>query len=123
MRRALWPALTLIVAGASFGAGRLGGGHSLPEMVATLPGEEAGFSHEFDDRIRARFPLGSSEEDLIGYLVSEKFAPEWRRRDAANASALVIDGLICQKIIRVNWRADASGLLTYVNGAYESHCL
>ena len=121
MRRAIWPVLSIILASAAYGAGRLGGGiHALPAMVATLPGEEARFSREFDDRIRARFPTGSSEGALIDYLVSEKFAPD--RRDEANASALVLDGLLCQKVIRVNWRADAGGALTQVNGAYESHC-
>jgi hypothetical protein len=31
--------------------------------------------------------------------------------------------LLCKKIIRVSWRADATGLLTEVGGTYESQCL
>lgn len=124
MRRVTWLGLTLALIAASFLLGRWPeAAHTLPAMVATLPGEEAGFSREFDDRIRARFPTGSSEDALIDYLVSEKFAPDWRRRDAANASVLVLNGLICQKVVRVNWRADASGVLRAVSGAYESHCI
>jgi len=124
MRRLIGPALTLVLMCASFAVGRMnGGGHALPAMVATLPGDEASFSQEFDDRILARFPPGSSEDALIDYLGSEKFAPDWRRRDAANASALVIEGLLCRKIVRVHWRADATGVLTSVSGAYESHCI
>ena len=97
----------LLVALASFGYGRLGGGaHNLPAMVATIPGDEAGFSQEFNNRMRTRFSPGSSEDALIDYLRSENFAPEWRRRDEANASALVLNGLICQKVIRARWRAD-----------------
>jgi hypothetical protein len=90
MRRVIWVAAILILMAISFGFGRLGGGaHSLPAMVATIPGEEA----------------------------------EWRRRDAANSSALIPNGLICQKLIRVVWRADAAGAVTNVSGAYQSHCL
>ena len=124
MRRIFWLGLTIAIIGASFILGRGSGGvRTLPDMVATLPGEEAQFSHEFNERIRARFPIGSEEDALIDYLVSQKFAPDWRRRDAANASILVLNGLICQKVIRVNWRAEPSGALTSVSGAYESRCL
>jgi hypothetical protein len=123
MRRAIWPALALVVAGLSFGAGRMTGFHALPEIVATLPGDEADFNHEIDTRILERFPVGTSEDKLIEYLASEQFAPNWRRRDEANSSTFVQDGLICRKIARVFWRADAGGLLTDVRGAYERHCL
>ncbi len=109
---------------ASFAAGRLTGGfHSLPAIVATLPGDESEFSGEFDERIRARFPLGADEDKLIAYLAAEKFMPEWRRRDDPNASVFLWNGLLCKKTIRVIWRADAAGLLGEVNGTYESQCL
>ena len=95
---------------------------SLPAIVGTLPGEEEGFSRELDDRIRERFPFGTSEDKLIAYLASEQFVPEWRRRNDANSSSFVLDKLV-SKIARVFWRADAASLLTEVGGAYESHCL
>ena len=124
MRRVIWPALTIFVAWATFGIGRFGAEfHTLPDMVATLQEDEAGFSRAFDDRIRARFPRGSSEQALIDYLAGEKFAPDWRRRNAPNASALILNGLICQRVIRVNWRADVAGVLSGVNGVYDSHCM
>jgi hypothetical protein len=124
MRRAIWAAATLLLMAAAFGVGRLAvGTHSLPAIAATLPGDEAQFSREFDERIRDRFPVGTSEDALVDYLASEHFAPEWRRRDGANAAAFVWSGLLCAKVVRVLWRADATGRLTEVNGAYESHCL
>lgn len=124
IRRATWAAVTLLLMAAAFGAGRLSvGSHGLPAIVATLPGEEAQFSQEFDQRIRDRFPLGSSEGVLIDFVAGEHFAPEWRRRDGANAAAFVWSGLLCTKTVRVNWRADATGVLTEVNGAYDSRCL
>ena len=124
IRQAIWPLAAIILALSAYGIGRLGGGvHIPPAMVATLPGEEASFSQEFNTRIRAQFPLGSSEDTLIDYLIAEKYMPQWRRRDAANSSVLFLNGLLCQKVISVSWRADASGVLTSVSGAYESHCL
>lgn len=124
MRRMIWPALTLVVGGAAFGLGHLGNApRAVPALVATLPGDEAGFSHEFDNRIRDRFPPGSSEDALVDYLVGEKFVPDWRRRDGPNASVLRLTGLVCEKVIRVNWQADAAGVLTAVSGSYASHCL
>ena len=125
MHRAMWPIATLALMTASFGLGKFfsGGSRSLPAMVATLPGDEAQFSREFNDRIRDRFPVGTSEDALLDYLVRADFTPEWRRRDDANASVFIWNGLICSKIIRVSWRADAAGALTDVHGAYESHCL
>jgi hypothetical protein len=94
-----------------------------PEIVATLPGDESEFSREFDGRIRERFPIGSSEDKLLAFLANENFFPDWRRRDNPNSSFFVQSGLICQKIVRVFWRADAAGVLTDVRGSYESHCI
>jgi len=107
----------------AFAAGRFSSFRSFPEIVATLPGDESEFSREFDDRIRARFPIGSSEEKLVDFLANEGFFPDWRRRDNSNASFFVQSGLICQKIVRVFWRAGAPGDLTDVRGSYESRCL
>jgi hypothetical protein len=124
MRRATWAAVTLLLTAAAFGAGRLAiGSHDLPAIAATLPGDEAQFSREFDERIRDRFPLGSSEDALVDFLAGERFAPEWRRRDGASSAAFVWSGLLCAKTVRIRWRADATGALTAVDGAYESHCL
>ena len=83
----------------AFGAGRVTARrHSLPAIVETLPGDEAGFSRELDGRLRERFPIGTSEDKLIDYLASEHFVPEWRRRDDANSSAFVEDGLIARRL-------------------------
>ena len=62
MHRAIWSALALLLATVAFAAGRFSSFRPLPEIVATLPGDESEFSHEFDDRIRERFPIGSSED-------------------------------------------------------------
>lgn len=49
MHRMIWPAATLILMIVSFGAGRVTHGfRPIPEIVATLPGDEAEFSRELD---------------------------------------------------------------------------
>ncbi len=124
MRWAIWPVVTLVAVAASFGVGRSASGfRNLPDIAATLPGDESQFGRELDSRFRDRFPVGTSEDKLVDYLASQGFAPEWRRRDAANAAAFVWSGLLCTKTVRVTWRADAAGVLTQVSGAYDSHCL
>ena len=123
VRWALWSTSALLLATVSFAAGRFSSFRPLPEIVATLPGDESEFSREFDDRVRERFPIGSSEDKLLDFLTNENFLPDWRRRDNPNASFFVQSGLICQKIVRVFWRADAAGALTDLRGSYESHCV
>ena len=94
----------------------------MPEIVATLPGDESQFSREFDARFRERFPVGTAQDKLIGYLVGANFAPDWPR-GGANASVFIFNGWLCDRIARVLWRADSAGTLTDISGAYESHCL
>ena len=88
-----------------------------------VAGRQFEFSREFDDRVRERFPIGSSEDKLLDFLTNENFFPDWRRRDNSNSSFFVQSELICQKIVRVFWRADAAGVLTDVRGTYESQCI
>ena len=123
MRALAWAAATLFLMALSFAAGRMMlAFRVMPEIVATLPNDESQFSREFDARLRERFPIGTSEEKLIGYLVGANFVPDWPQ-GGANASMFIFNGLICDRVVRVLWRADAAGNLTHVSEAYESHCL
>jgi hypothetical protein len=124
MRRVVWVAGTLILIALSFAAGRMTlGFRTVPEIIATLPNDESQLSRELDARIRERFPVGSSEDKLLAYLVSANFVPDWRRREEPNASMFVWNGLMCTRIAHVHWRADAGGILTDVRAVYESQCL
>ncbi len=123
MQRAIWPAITCGLMIVSFAAGRTARSfNTLPDIAATLPGDQSEFSTELNDRIRAQFPVGSPEEDLIAYLANERFVPDWHRRDGPNSSSFVFNGLICTKIVQVNWRTDSAGVLTEISGSYESQC-
>ena len=123
MHRLAWAGATLALAAVAFAAGRMTlGARIMPEIVATLPNDESQFSRELDARLRERFPIGTSQDKLIGYLVGANFVPDWPQHDA-NASMFIFNGLMCAKTVRVLWRADAAGSLTNVSGAYEDHCL
>jgi hypothetical protein len=123
MRLVAWAAATLVLMALSFAAGRgTLGERIMPEIVATLPNDESQFSRELDARLRERFPIGSSQDKLIGYLVGANFVPDWPQQ-GANASQFIFNGLMCDRSARVLWRADAAGALTSISGAYESHCL
>ena len=123
MHRLAWAAATLVLAAVAFAAGRMTlGVRIMPEIVAILPGDESEFSQELSTRLRERFPIGTSQDKLIGYLVGANFAPDWPRPDG-NASVFNFNGMLCDRTARVFWRADAAGILTNISGAYESHCL
>ena len=56
MHRAGWAAATLILMALSFAAGRMTlGVRIMPEIVATLPGDESQFSRELDARLPSAF--------------------------------------------------------------------
>lgn len=123
MHRLAWAGAALALAAVAFAAGRMTlGARIMPEIVATLPNDESQFSRELDARFRERFPLGTSQDKLIGYLIGSHFVPDWPQHDT-NASFFVFNGLMCERVARVRWRADPSGALTFISGAYESHCL
>jgi hypothetical protein len=124
MRRSIWLIALLALMSASYALGRVTiKSNGLPEIAATLPGDESDFSRELDERIRERFPVGSAEEPLLYYLRTQNFTPDWRQRDDPNTAYFLHQGLICEQTIRVTWRADASGRLTSIGGEYESHCI
>ena len=123
MYRLVWAAATLFLMALAFAAGRMTlGARIMPEIVATLPNDESQFSRELDARLRERFPIGTSQDKLIGYLVGANFVPDWPQHDE-NAGEFIFNGLMCDRIAHVVWRADAAGALTHVGGSYESHCL
>jgi len=123
MRRLAWAGATLVLMALSFAAGKMTlGERIMPEIVATLPNDESQFSRELDARLRERFPIGSSQDKLIGYLVGANFVPDWPQH-GVNESEFIFNGLMCDRIAHVSWKADAAGALTNIGGSYESHCL
>jgi hypothetical protein len=54
--------------------------------------------------------------------VGANFVPDWPQH-GANESEFIFNGLMCDRIAHVSWRADAAGAITDISGAYDSHCL
>ena len=123
MRWAIWSASALLLAGCLLPPAGSVCFHPLPEIVATLPGDESEFSREFDGRIRERFVIGSSEDKLIDFLVNEGFFPIGGVATTRTRASSFRADSYAQKIVRVLWRADAAGILTEVRGSYQSHCI
>jgi hypothetical protein len=124
LRTWTWVLASAVLAIASFLVGRTTADfRSLPEIVATLPGDESAFGRELDARLHERFPVGSNQESLVAYLANAGFLPEWPRRDGFYGSSFIKSGTICTKIIHVVWRANSRGILTDISGSYESRCI
>jgi hypothetical protein len=73
-------------------------------------------SVEFDDRVKARFPTGSLERDVMTELRREGFSTEEGRAVREEQRPP------CKKIAVVQWQVDAAGRLTAISGAYITSC-
>ena len=112
-----------ILVALAFGAGRMTLGlRTMPEIVATLPGDKSEFSRELDARLRERFPAGNEPGQADWLPRQANLLPDWPQR-GANVERIHFERLDLHKIVRVLWRADEAGSLTSVSGAYEGHCL
>ena len=101
--------------------------HPLPAIAAGLPRFVHDAEKEFDRRIKERFPIGSSEKDLVielnrqgfpapiqCYSVARKPGDEnCRYTTFSRASAIFIE-----EAVRVVWRTDGEGKLSEIVGAY-----
>ena len=76
-------------------------------------------SDQIGARLRKRYPIGSDAKKLQYDLEHDAFqvmAP------GGSANAQWGDGVPCQYSAEVNWRTDAKGRLTLVDGDYENAC-
>ena len=94
----------------------------LPEIAATLEGDESQFSRRLTDRLRDKFPTGSSQTALLDFLEREGFSLEPRQEGDENSSVFVRAGALCRKTVRVRWRADFRGAIADINGEFEGKC-
>jgi hypothetical protein len=76
-------------------------------------------SNKFDLAVRAKFPVGSSESDLIRELAKQKFQPEWGGRRATYSDTPII----CANEYSVIWTVDEARRLTRISGEFRAICL
>ena len=85
----------------------------VPDLGRNLPSNYAEGEKVFDERVKARFPLGMSEAHLLERLRSDGFY-----LDGANfKSATVTRGLIFKNLWSVRWRVKA-GQIEDIWGVY-----
>jgi hypothetical protein len=113
---------------ASFGVRfwRFGGAAPLPALLQGLTdAHDAASQKAFVERLRKRFPLGSSEAELMRELRDEGFLPKKDGRPSPReASYDRAAGLqdICRRGGIVRWSADEAGKLTDISGGFYVYC-
>ena len=102
-------------------------------LAASLPRSDYESSVEFRRRIDERFPIGSSESELVQVLRNQGF------RETSNLGGLVgrrmtmtaqrmdlelklKERLVCEPIWFIHWTADAAGRLLTIAGIYSRSC-
>lgn len=73
----------------------------------------------FNRAVQARFPVGSSESDLIRELVAQGFEPGWGGRNAIYKGTPVV----CADEYAVVWDVDGADRLAKVSGNFRAICL
>ena len=89
-------------------------------LTAKLHGEWKAISAEFDSRVRASFPIGSPEGQMMAELERQGFSPEsvaWAG-ESEHATKRPENDWVCHKSAYVLWRTDTEGRLTSVRGLY-----
>jgi hypothetical protein len=80
----------------------------------------------FDHYIQERFPVGSSEIQLIQELQNEEFTVDIPSQDGQQRSAKYTSGskiLFCQIHAFVLWSADRRGQITKIKGIRQTLCV
>jgi hypothetical protein len=95
-------------------------------LTTGLHGKWTDISAEFNRRIKLRFPIGSSDEDMAKELQREEFYRyDWTTSVTdQHVARREEDDLVCHKAAYVYWRVDDKHQLTSVEGEYrEEGCL
>ncbi len=97
-------------------------------LTASLDGNLDTINSEFDTRVRARFPIGSSEYDMARELQREGFIrDDWSFVVAQRAEAKATrreDRVVCRQAAYIYWRANREGRLMSIRGVYRvERCL
>ena len=97
-----------------------------PPLGAGLPGGTwATVSQVFDARVKARFPVGSSESSMLLELGRQKFLLSLPLTVGARYSVTAVrdvPGFPCRRHWSVTWSTH-SGLITDIAGSYSGTCL
>ena len=92
-------------------------------LTTKLDGNWDTMSSEFDTRVRARFPTGSSEVEMARELQREGFTRnDWFYVLPQGAEAKATrreDRVVCRQAAYIYWRANPQGRVTSIRGVYR----
>jgi len=94
-------------------------------LTRDLPSKLSDFSPAFDERIRARFPIGSAVQDMGIELARNGFGRrDWTTiQDQEHRASFTNYGLPCALDFLVFWKADSQERLTNIRAAASATCL
>jgi hypothetical protein len=98
--------------------------HPLPPLLQGVAPVSHGDSPEFVQRLKDRFPAGSTEIALMHELRLNGFQPDTGLDASQRAAPLTIYGnlsYLCRRDADVRWSAE-SGRLTAISGNYRVTC-
>ena len=96
-----------------------------PPIGRDLPWAFADAQPVFDQRVKERFPVGASEQQLVTELRKEGFNLDPKnvgRTEFKSAAAYELRGLPCTLYWTILWNAESGGI-TAIKGKYDSACL
>ena len=93
-------------------------------LIEGLPRGWGNASSQFDARLKARFPVGSSTNAIIDGLAAEGFTPTWFEADGEYGAKRDEGSFVCNLAARVFWRVGQTGTVSAIRGTYrEEGCL
>jgi hypothetical protein len=95
-------------------------------LTAGLTGTWDRVTLDFDNRVKAAFPIGTSVKAMGAELQREGFSrADWESLSEQEHEAVRReDNFVCKQAARIHWRASGEGRLTAIRGLYhEEGCL
>ncbi|MGA2951539.1 MAG: hypothetical protein ABSD80_04810 [Caulobacteraceae bacterium] len=93
-----------------------------PVLTAGLAGSWSEQSVTFDKRVRARYAIGTADQNLGADLDKQGFVrKDWSSSASQeHLASLTRKGLFCRDVYNVYWRADEAGRLSSVRGEHPA---
>ncbi|MDY0874517.1 hypothetical protein [Dongia rigui] len=107
----------VLLAGAFWLESQFGG--TPPEIADGLSPQFVEGSISFNERVKARFPAGTPEGELIDTLRAQGFSIDVDQKMARFEQR----GLICKLVWQVSWKMEQLGAISNVDGAYWGVCI
>jgi hypothetical protein len=99
---------------------------AVPPIARDLPSTLADLQPAFDQRVKERFPVGASEQEIVAELRDEGFTPldpkKWKLGTFASVAAYEARRFPCVFDWTIYWSAE-NGKIAAIKGGFFSGCL